>query len=105
MSLIGQSVKRLKDRPLLTGSGRFVADNTPPDALYLRVVRSPIAFGRLTGIRVAEALAHPGTVAVWTTQDVANIPPIGFRMPPTSGLEPYRQPILATDMYAMSANP
>src|SRR5215472_1409259 len=95
MSLIGQSVKRLEDRPLLTGSGRFAADITPPDALYMRVVRSPIAFGRLSGVRIAEAQAHPGVVAVWTARDVADIPPIGFRMTPAPGLEAYRQPILA----------
>src|SRR5258707_11286557 len=95
MSLIGHSVKRLEDRPLLTGSGRFAADVTVPDILYMRVVRSPIAFGRLTGLWIAEALAHPGTVAVWTAEDVADIPPIGFRMTPVPGLEPYRQPVLA----------
>ena len=95
MSLIGQSVKRLEDRPLLTGSGRFAADIAPPDALYMRVVRSPVAFGRLIGIRLAEASAHPGTLAVWTAQDVADIPPIGFRMTPVPGLEAYRQPVLA----------
>src|SRR6266850_2252537 len=95
MSLIGRSVKRLEDRPLLTGSGRFAADVVVPDMLYMRVVRSPVAFGRLTGLQIAEALAHPGTVAVWTAQDVADIPPIGFRMTPVPGLEPYRQPVLA----------
>src|SRR5882672_6801600 len=95
MSLIGHSVKRLEDRPLLTGSGRFAADVVVPDMLYMRVVRSPVAFGRLTGLQIAEALAHPGTVAVWTAQDVADIPPIGFRMTPVPGLEPYRQPVLA----------
>src|ERR1700737_4894534 len=52
-------------------------------------------FGRLTGLQIAEALAHPGTVAVWTAQDVAAIPPIGFRMTLVPGLEPYRQPVLA----------
>src|SRR6267142_3214528 len=82
MSLIGHSVKRLEDRPLLTGSGRFAADVVVPDMLYMRVVRSPVAFGRLTGLQIAEALAHPGTVAVWTAQDVADIPPIGFGMTP-----------------------
>src|SRR6266436_6271391 len=95
MSLIGQSVRRLEDRPLLTGSGRFAADVTVPDMVYMRVVRSPVAFGRLTGLQIAEALAHPGTVAVWTAQDVADIPPIGFRMTQVPGLEPYRQPVLA----------
>jgi len=95
MSLIGRSVRRLEDRPLLTGNGRFAADIAPTHALHMRVVRSPIAFGRLTGIQVTEALAHPGAVAVWTEQDVADIPPIGFRMPPAPGSEAYRQPILA----------
>src|ERR1700720_2535889 len=95
MSLIGRSVKRLEDRPLLTGSGRFAADIAVPDMLYMRVVRSPVAFGRLTGLGIAEALAHPGTVAVWTAEDVAKIPPIGFRMTPVPGLEAYRQPVLA----------
>src|SRR4029077_10934419 len=97
MSLIGRSVKRLEDRPLLTGSGRFAADVTVPDMLCMRVVRSPVAFGRLTGLRIAEALAHPGTVTVWTAEDVADIPPIGFRLTPVPGLEPYRQPVLAND--------
>ena len=95
MNLIGQSVKRLEDRPLLTGSGRFAADITPPDALYMRVVRSPIAFGRLSSVRIAEAQAHPGVVAVWTADDITDIPPIGFRMTPIPGLEAYRQPVLA----------
>ncbi len=96
MSLIGRSVKRLEDGPLLTGSGRFAADVTVPDMLYMRMVRSPIAFGCLTGLRIAEALADPGTVAIWTAADVADIPPIGFRMSPVPGLETYRQPVLAT---------
>ncbi|HEX3536610.1 MAG TPA: xanthine dehydrogenase family protein molybdopterin-binding subunit, partial [Stellaceae bacterium] len=93
MSLIGQSVKRLEDRPLLIGSGRFAADVTVPDMLYMRVVRSPVAFGRLAGLRIAEALEHPGTVAIWTAEDVVDIPPIGFRMTVVPGLEPYRQPV------------
>src|SRR5271155_1156379 len=71
MGLIGRSVRRLEDRPLLTGSGRFAADIVVPDMLYMRVVRSPVAFGRLAGLRIADALAYPGTVAVWTAEDVA----------------------------------
>jgi len=95
MSLIGQSIKRIEDRPLLTGNGRFAADVTPPNALYMRVVRSPVAFGRLSGLRIAEAQAHPGAVAIWTAADVGDIPSIGFRMTSVPGLEAYRQPVLA----------
>jgi len=95
MSFIGQSVRRLEDGPLLTGKGRFAADIAIPDAIYMRVVRSPVAYGRLTSVRIAEALTHPGTVAVWTAENVVDIPPIGFRMTPVPGLEAYRQPVLA----------
>ena len=35
--------------------------------------------------------------AVWTAADVADIPPIDFRLTRIEGLEPYRQPILATE--------
>jgi CO/xanthine dehydrogenase Mo-binding subunit len=97
MGQIGRSVRRLEDRPLLTGSGRFASDITPPDTLHMRVVRSPMAFGRLTGIDTETALRHSGAAAVWTAADVAEIPPIDFRLTPVPGLEPYRQPALARD--------
>jgi aerobic carbon-monoxide dehydrogenase large subunit len=95
MSLIGRSVRRLEDRPLLTGAGRFAADIKFPDMITMRVVRSPVAFGRLSGFQLDEARAHPGTVAIWTAADIVDIPPIGFRLTAVPGLEPYRQPVLA----------
>jgi aerobic carbon-monoxide dehydrogenase large subunit len=97
MAQIGRSIRRLEDRPLLIGGGRFAADIAPPDALCMRVVRSPIAFGRLTAVRADAAAQHPGVAAIWTAADVADIPPIDFRLTPVPGLEPYRQPILARD--------
>ena len=45
----------------------------------------------------AAARAAPGVVAVWTAADVADIPPIDFRLTRIEGLDPYRQPILAGD--------
>jgi carbon-monoxide dehydrogenase large subunit len=97
MTQIGRSVRRLEDRPLLTGAGRYAADLSVPGMVHMRIVRSAVAFGRLVGIRCEEARRHPGAVAVWTTADVAEIPPIDFRLTPVPGLEPYRQPILARD--------
>jgi aerobic carbon-monoxide dehydrogenase large subunit len=95
--VLGQSIRRLEDRPLLTGLGRFAADIGFPGQLHMRVVRSPVAFGRLLAIEVDEALAMAGVAAVWTGADVAAIPPIEFRQVRVPGLEPYRQPILAQD--------
>jgi CO/xanthine dehydrogenase Mo-binding subunit len=94
---IGRSVVRLEVRPLLTGKGRFAADVSFPDQLHMRVVRSPVAHGRLRGIDATGAVALPGVHAVWTSADVAHIPPIGFRLTGLSQLEPYRQYVLARE--------
>src|SRR3954447_12679714 len=95
MNFVGRSVTRLEDRPLVTGSGRFAADVVFPRMVHMRVVRSAHAHGRILSIDTSAALALPGVVAVWTSADVADIPPIDFRLTRIEGLAPYRQPILA----------
>src|SRR3954447_21905671 len=105
MGGIGRSVRRLEDAPLLRGEGRFAADLRFADALHMRVVRSPIASGAIREIDIADALASPGVAAIWTGRDVAEIPPIDFRMTRVPGLGPYRQPILARDMVRYVGEP
>ncbi|HJU15038.1 MAG TPA: xanthine dehydrogenase family protein molybdopterin-binding subunit [Stellaceae bacterium] len=95
--LIGRSVPRLEDRPLVIGRGRFVADISFPHQLTMRVVRSPYAHALLRRVDVAAALAAPGVAGVWTGADLADLPPIDFRDPANESLRPYRQPLLATD--------
>jgi carbon-monoxide dehydrogenase large subunit/6-hydroxypseudooxynicotine dehydrogenase subunit gamma len=102
---IGQSVVRLEDRPLLTGQGRFAADVSFPGQLAMRVVRSPIAHGRLIAVNAEAALAMDGVHAVWTAADVADLPPIDFRLTRVPGLEPYRQRVLATDRVRYVGDP
>lgn len=102
---IGRSVLRLEDRPLLTGQGRFAADVSFPNQLHMRVVRSPAAHGKLRGIDASAALALPGVHAVWTFDDVAHIPPIGFRLTGLTELEPYRQYVLAHDVVRYVGEP
>ncbi len=95
MSVVGRSVPRLEDRPLVTGRGAFAADVGFPHMLHMRVVRSAHAHGRIASIDPGAALAMPGVAAVWSCADVADIPPIDFRLTRIEGLAPYRQPILA----------
>ncbi|HET9817316.1 MAG TPA: xanthine dehydrogenase family protein molybdopterin-binding subunit, partial [Xanthobacteraceae bacterium] len=97
MSVIGRSLARLEDRPLVMGRGEFAADVAFPHMLHLRLVRSAHAHGRLVSIEASAALALPGVAAVWTSADVAEIPPIDFRLTRIEGLAPYRQPILARE--------
>ena len=94
---IGKSVLRLEDPPLLRGEGRFVADISFPDQLYMRVVRSGFPHGNIRGIDTSSARALPGIFAVWTYADISDIPPIGFREGRVEELEAYRQFSLATD--------
>lgn len=96
MSYLGRSVRRIEDGPLLTGRARFAADVSIPGQLHMRVVRSPVASGRIVGVETQAAVGMAGVVAVWTAAEVGHIPPIGFRMTVVPGLEPYRQPVLAT---------
>ena len=63
----------------------------------MRVVRSPHAFARILAVDTGAITNMPGVVAIWTGRDVADIPPIDFRLTRVHGLEPYRQPILAQD--------
>jgi aerobic carbon-monoxide dehydrogenase large subunit len=95
--LLGRSVPRLEDRPLLTGRGAFVGDIGFPHQLHMRIVRSPYANAVLRSVNVATARAAPGIVAVWTVADIADLPPIDFRDPAAEALHPYRQPILARE--------
>src|SRR6202008_1286180 len=93
---VGRSVRRLEDRPLVTGAGRFAADGSFPDQLHMRGVPSPYAHARIIALRPDEPAALPGGHAVCTAADVAHIPPIDFRLTKIAGLDPYRQHVLAT---------
>ncbi len=97
MGFVGRSVTRLEDAPMLTGRGRYAADVSFPRELHMRVVRSSHAHARIVAIDASAARELPGCVAVWTSEDVAEIPPIDFRSTRVQGLEPHRQPVLARD--------
>ncbi len=105
MSLIGRSVRRKEDPPLVTGRGSFAADVSFPRQLHMRVVRSTFAHGRIRNIDTGAALAAPGVVAIWTAADVGDIPPIDFRLTRIEGLEAYRQCVLAKDRVRYVGDP
>ena len=95
--VLGQSVPRLEDGPLIRGEGLFASDVNFSRQLAMRVMRSPIAHGLLKGVEITAALASPGVIAVWTSDDVADIGPIPLRGPRPVGMEAFRQPILARE--------
>jgi carbon-monoxide dehydrogenase large subunit len=105
MGFVGRSVPRLEDRPLVTGRGMFAADVTFSHQIHMRVVRSPVAHGRLKAIDMAQARALPGVVAAWTWSDVREVPPIDFRLSRIESLAAYRQTILASDRVRYVGDP
>ncbi len=103
--LVGKSVPRKEDGPLLRGQGKFAADINFPNQLYMRVVRSTYAHGRIVSVDLAPALAIAGVVAAWSFEDVADIPPIDFRLTRLEQLAAYRQTILAKDKVRYVGDP
>ena len=93
--VIGASVPRLEDGPLVQGRGLFAADVSFPFQLHMRVVRSTVAHGRIVSIDTAPARTYPGIVAAWTSDGLGALPPIDFRDHRVEALVPYRQPVLA----------
>ncbi len=103
--VIGRSLLRLEDEPLLLGQGRFADDIGFPHQLHMRVVRSGHAHGHVMAIDIGAARALSGVVAVWTGADIKDLPPIDFRDSAAEVLKPYRQPALAQDIVRYVGEP
>ncbi|MBV9748346.1 MAG: xanthine dehydrogenase family protein molybdopterin-binding subunit [Acetobacteraceae bacterium] len=65
-SSIGQPLTRRDGILKVTGGARYAADNRPPGMLYAVLAVSSVARGRVTGLDVEAAKAHPGVVEVMT---------------------------------------
>jgi xanthine dehydrogenase YagR molybdenum-binding subunit len=72
-SSIGQPLTRRDGILKVTGGARYAADNHPAGMLHAVLAVSDIARGRVTGLDVQAAKAHPGVVEVMTP---ANKPPL-----------------------------
>ena len=67
---VGQPVRKKDAMQLLLGKPAYVDDITPPDALVVKVLRSPHAHALIEEIKIDTALKVPGIVAVYTYKDV-----------------------------------
>lgn len=70
---VGRSVARRDAAEKLRGQAQFVGDIALPRMLHGKVLRSPIAHGRIRSIDVTAAEAMPGVVCVLTAADVNDI--------------------------------
>lgn len=70
---MGQSVPSPRNRRLLAGRGRYVADLNFPACLHAAFVRSPWGRARIAAIDSEAARAMPGVEAVLTGADIAAV--------------------------------
>ena len=73
MAYIGRSTRRLEDRRLITGQGRYANDIQPEGALHVAFCRSSVPHARIRAIDRSAAVSMPGVVAVWTAEDLPEV--------------------------------
>ena len=71
--VVGAAVPAPAGPAIVTGRARFTFDRAAPDALHLKLVRSPVAHAWIRAIDASSALAIPGVHAVLTYVDA---PPV-----------------------------
>jgi aerobic carbon-monoxide dehydrogenase large subunit len=98
MTFIGERLPRKEDPRLLRGLGRFGDDQNRPGQLWMRVVRSPIAHGRIVSIS-----APPGTI---TARDLPSDLRIPVRLKVQDiDLDEFLQPVLAREIVRYVGEP
>jgi carbon-monoxide dehydrogenase large subunit len=101
---VGQPLKRVEDRRLLTGVARYVDDLRLPDVVHVAFVRSPHAHARVRRLDTAAAAAAPGVVAVVTGADVRHLGAMPVnRLFPDMKVPPH--PILAEQVVHAAGTP
>jgi carbon-monoxide dehydrogenase large subunit len=73
---IGQPLRRVEDRRLIVGAGRYVDDLRPPGVLHVAFLRCPHAHARIERVDVEAARAAPGVIAVLTGADTRHLGPM-----------------------------
>ncbi|MEW6335494.1 MAG: xanthine dehydrogenase family protein molybdopterin-binding subunit [Thermodesulfobacteriota bacterium] len=95
--VIGRSVPRVDGHGKLTGKAIFAGDISLPGMVHLAACRSDRPHARILAIGTAEALGHPGVVAVFTGADIPGSNRIGRESPD--------QQVLCTDKVRYMGDP
>jgi len=102
LRIVGQSVKRRDGMGHVTGQTQYVDDITYPHMLWLRMVRSPIARGKVRTLDTSCAEAYPGVAAVVTWRDVPNN---WYTILGLIGVGPNDEPVLAHEQVMWKGEP
>lgn len=96
----GRSVHRLESKAKVTGTAEYIHNLKLPSMLHGKILRSPVAHGRLRAIDTSAAKALPGVYTVITNADVLTVMP-----DPYYGPAFHDQPVLAIDKVRFIGEP
>lgn len=96
MKHVGQSYNKVDSKAILSGKPAYTADFLPPNALIIKVLRSPHAMAEILDIDTSAALKVPGVEAVFTYKDV---PKTRFTLAGQSYPEPSQYDALILDKW------
>jgi CO/xanthine dehydrogenase Mo-binding subunit len=102
LGIVGESVKRRDGIGHVTGQTQYVDDVFYPNMLWLKMVRSPVARGRIRSVDTAAAEAFPGVAAVVTAKDVPNN---WYTILCLIGVGPNDEPVLAHEEVMYEGEP
>src|SRR5579859_1886557 len=95
-NLIGQSLLRREDRPLLTGQGHYAGDVNLPGMLHVSVVRSVYPHARITRVNLDAARRMRGVVGAFALAEMPEVAS-GLGDPAPQGMQAQPRPVLAGD--------
>jgi carbon-monoxide dehydrogenase large subunit len=95
---VGAPLRRVEDRPLVTGRGRYTDDIHLPGTVHAHFVRSPYASARIVRLDTTRARQAPGVVDVVTAADVRGLgaPSVNALFPGSTRVAPH--PVLVEDL-------
>ncbi|HEY8445543.1 MAG TPA: xanthine dehydrogenase family protein molybdopterin-binding subunit [Thermomicrobiales bacterium] len=102
LGIVGQSVHRSDGLGHVTGRTTFIDDISYPHMLYISMVRSPVARGKIRSIDTSKAEAFPGVATVITAKDVPNNL---YTILCLIGIGPNDEPVLAEDEVMYEGEP
>jgi CO/xanthine dehydrogenase Mo-binding subunit len=71
--VLGVPSPRVEGEEKVTGKARYALDVTLPGMLWVKVLRSPIAYGRIKRVDTSHAAALPGVSVILTGRDLTGV--------------------------------
>ncbi len=101
--VIGESIPRTEDPPLLSGNGTYVDDIHVPGMVHAQFLRSPAAHAGIGAVELADARAAPGVIAAFSDEELD----IGPMWPPIENPDAHAptRPLLAKDVVRFVGEP